>query len=144
MIIAMCSSALLAKEPDRRLAIAKTAFVEAGDDLSDDKPIVVCLSDHLSKNTLLVLADSKASADIVLKVYKASISGDATRSMLGSMGLARMDAFAADGTKLWDGYENMSSTSKLDMIPVSAVPCALADALTDKLRQGMKKARDKK
>jgi hypothetical protein len=139
-----CSVSLLAKEPDRRLATAKTAFVEAGDALSDDRPIAVCLGEHLTKTTPLTLAESKVSADIVLRIFKSSISGDSTRSLLGSMGLARIEAVAPDGTKLWDGYENMSSSNKLDMIKTADVPCALADALADKLRQGMRKARDKK
>lgn len=55
-----------------------------------------------------------------------------------------MTQYPPDGVKLWDGYENLSADSKLEMRSASDVPCMLADALADKLRQGMRKARDKK
>lgn len=137
-------TAPLAAKEDPRLATAKSAFVEAADALSDDRPIAACLSEHLAKQMPLEIAASKESADLILRVVKGNISGDSSRSMLGSMGLAHLEARLPDGTKIWDGYENASASNKLDMRPVAEVPCLLADALADKLRQAMKKARDKK
>jgi len=142
-IIAVCPLPALAKDPDPRLATAQTAFVEAADRLSDDQPIAVCLADHLAKTTPLTLAESKASADIVLTVSKGKISGDSMRTLFATLGLATLTA-TSGGTKLWDGYQNLTADNPRVMPVASEVPCLIADALADKLRQGMKKARDKR
>lgn len=115
-LCALGSMPLLAKDHDRRLATAKTAFIEAGDPLSDDRPVVACLTDHLTKTTPLTVTDTKASADVVLKVYKTNISGNSMRSMFGSLGLAHLDALAPDGNDAFR-LSGFRSTSRVAALP---------------------------
>jgi hypothetical protein len=116
--------------------------VEPADPLSDDQPVAICLRDHLPKLTVLTIAD-RQEADIVLTIRKAKLAGDTSRNLLNFLGLAHLEA-SANGVKLWDGYQNLTADSKLEMLPASTVPCAVADALIGQLRKAMQKARDQK
>lgn len=130
---------------DVRLATAKTAFVVAADDLEDDKPVAACLAERLNTTTPLTAVSSKDGADVILTVSKAKISGDSMRNLFGALGSVRLAATAPDGTKLWDGFQSLSMTTNQDVLKYSQadIACKLADVITEKLRDAMKKARGK-
>lgn len=135
------TTAAAADKPDPRLATVHTAFVSALDELGDDKPVAACFAEHLSKTTPLTAVDTKTGADVLLSV-RAHLPGNTSRQLTGGLGQAWLVATLPDGTVLWKGSETLQSRESLARQKAMDVPCSLADGLADKLRQGMRKARD--
>lgn len=135
------ATGLAAKDVDPRLATAQKAFVVASDDMSDAKPIAACLASHLSKTMPLTAVDTKADADIVLTIVKAHLPGNTARAVFGGFAGVELAATLPDGTKLWDDKATFASAENSLYLDI---PCNLADQIADKLRQAMRKAREKK
>ncbi len=131
-----------AKDPDRRLATVKTAWVQPVDALDDDQPVAACMMDHLTRTTPLTPAASKDAAEVVLSV-KAHLPGETMRRLSGVLGTVTLTATLPDGTVLWTAREDVSAGQSLAAYAAADVPCSLADGAADKLRQAMRKARGK-
>jgi len=116
---------------DPRLATIRKAFIAAADDLSDDKPIAVCVADRISRQTPIESVRTKDEADIILTV---------TGSSLGKHPLARLNAVLPDGTQLWEGG---TKTRGFNLVGRN-MTCPLAEDLISNLKDAMKKARDGK
>lgn len=142
MMINALLFALYAAAVDPRLATVKTAYVVAFDDLGDDRPVAACFADHLSKQTPLTAAD-ESSADVVVRIG-AHLDGNTSRQLTGSLGTVRMTVTTPDGTKLWGGAAILNASDSLSRSKSFDIPCALADEMSDKLRQAMRKSRDSK
>lgn len=134
--------AVLAKDPDPKLATAKTAWVEPADELGDDKPVAACFIDHLTRMTPLTLAAAKADAEIVLSI-SAHLPGNTRRQLTGIVGTVSIKASDQAGTILWEAKEDVRTTKSLAAYAAADIPCSLADWIADKLRQAMRKARGK-
>lgn len=133
---------VLAKDLDPRLATIRQAWVEAVDELGDDQPIAACFAEHLTRTTPLTPAASKDQAEVILRI-SAHLPGNTLRQMTGLLGTVKIEARLADGTLLWDARENISASKSLASYAALDIPCSLADGAADKLRQAMRKARDK-
>lgn len=150
MIAAACT-AVLAKDPDTRLAAVHKAFVVPIDELAADRPVAACLADHLANHLPIEAVKDRGDADVVFRV-KANIPGATTRAMMGGLGGSpSADLFAElpDGTKLWnDGAKLRRALGKSGKLDSSdgdkGVECGLADELLDTLRDAMRQARDSK
>lgn len=93
-----------AAKTDTRLANVKKAFVVPVDELGDDKPVAVCLAEHLSQMTPITAVQAREDADVVFRV-SAHLPSATKRVMMGSMGgspSAHLFVELSDGTKLWD------------------------------------------
>ncbi len=139
-----------AAQIDPRLATVRKAVVVAVDELGDDRPVAACVAEHLSKMTPLVVVQTHADADVVLRV-KAHLPGQSARHALGSMGgrpSGELFAELPDGTKLWHDGAKLGSGWSWDkgtsIQNNQTTECAMADELLDTLLSAMKKARDKK
>jgi hypothetical protein len=136
---------LSAASLDKRLATARTAFVEASDPLGDDQPISACLKERLDEGGIPSLAESKEAADIVLTISRGQIVTGFLR--FGSfLGGATVKAQLPDGTLLWENRATVSASTdgEQEQIPTGAVPCRVADEILNRLRNAMKQARDRK
>jgi hypothetical protein len=143
-IVCVClvPSIARAKDPDPRLATVKTAWVEAVDELDDDKPVAVCMMDHLARTTPLAPAASRDAADVVLTV-KAHLPGNSMRQLTGVLGTVTLTAKLPNDTLLWSSKEDVRAGKSLAAYAAADIPCSLADGAADKLRQAMRKARGK-
>ncbi len=150
-LLACVPMVTMAAGVDGRLAGVRKAFVVPVDDLSDDRPVAVCLADHLAAQTPITAVKTREEADVIFKV-KAHVPSATTRFMVGMMGgtpSADLLAELPDGTKLWsDGAKlrrAIGKSGKLDNSDAAkGVECGLADELLDTLRTAMRKARDAK
>jgi len=141
----------LTAAPDRRLSNIKRAFVVPVDDLGDDRPVAVCLADHLSQMTPIVAVNAQEEAEAVFRV-SAHLPSATKRAMMGSLGgapSAHLFVELADGTKLWDdGAKLRRALGRMGKLETAdgtkGVECGLADELLDTLREAMRHARDQK
>lgn len=134
--ITLLASAVLAKDPDKRLAAVRYVTVSALDPLSDDAPVAACLAKHLTAPLTAVDRD----ADATLTVNNAQLPGLTSRRLFGAAGAGCLRA-ALGAETLWVGCATLSAAERVQL---GDVPCAVADALADKLRRAMRKARDAK
>jgi hypothetical protein len=141
------STTLSAAKIDPRLATVRKAWIQPLDELADDRPVAVCLAQHLSTTTPMTLVESREDAEVILSL-KAHLPSGTARALLGNMGAnPSVDLIVqhADGTMLWkERYKLSSANFTAFHQAVTDVPCGLADAIADKLRQAMRKARDRK
>ena len=113
----------------------------AADEMGDGKPIAACLAEHLSKTTPLTAVDARDEADVILSVTRAHLPGNTARATFGGAGGVELTAMLPDGTTLWSDTAKFASAESSLRINI---PCNLADQIADKLRQAMRKARDRK
>jgi hypothetical protein len=133
---------LVAKDPDQRFASVRKAYVTAADDLNaDQRPVTACLAKHLPDTTPLTVVTSKDEADVVLTVTRAHLPGNTARATFGGLGKVYLSATLPDGTPLWDGDADFSSTKNTQGLNI---PCYLADSIAGKMLSAMRKARDAK
>src|SRR5215216_177685 len=85
LLATVCSTMLMAKDPDARLATVRKAFVVPVDDLADDRPVAACFADHLATHTPIVSVKEKEEADVIFRV-KAHLPSATTRVLVGAMG----------------------------------------------------------
>src|SRR4029077_17812803 len=99
----LCPIALVAKDPDPKLATARKAFVVAADELGDDVGVATCFAAHLHDLTPVEVVKTKEEAEIVFKV-SAHLPSTTTKVLVGALGgspSAHLFAELPDGTKLW-------------------------------------------
>jgi hypothetical protein len=128
-----------AEKVDPRLATMRKAYVVASDELGDDKPVAVCLSDRLATATPMALA-SREDADVILQVSAKIHRLDGAKegaTLYFTRNHASLSASLPDGSPLWTGTLSLGRLR-------TGVTCGLADGLLTELRNAMRKARDKK
>jgi hypothetical protein len=148
-IFALTVSVALAEKLDRRLATAKTVWVEPVDPLDDDMPVSKCVAARLTEHVPLTLAESKPVADLVLRV-SAHLPSATARYALGALGgspSVHMYAVLPNGTALWDDggkfrRANMKNNVVTATDVASSIECGLADDILEHLRDAMKQARN--
>ena len=141
LLLALVAVPAAATPPDARFANAKTVYIEPLDPLEGDRPVAACIAEHLPAALPLTIAATKEEADIVLRV-KARISGDTMRQLMAVLGSIQLWAMAPDGTQFWSGKTSEDRANATTLPPDKAdVPCLLADAGINMLRNALKKAR---
>jgi hypothetical protein len=130
ILVTLCVSLNAADKVDPRLASIHKAVITAEDDLSDDRPVALCLAEKLAEKTPVEVVKSKADADAVITVRKASV---------GKHPKAEVTVALIDGTALWQGG---SKTRGFNLVGRN-MTCVIADDLASNLRNAVKKARGK-
>lgn len=125
VVLALATVVSAADKTDPRLAAARRAFVQAADDLSDDRPVAACVSDKLNRFTPLETVKTRGEADVILTV------SDANARMHPKGHIA---ATLPDGTPLWDGGSKKRGFNLIGR----DVTCAVAEDLVTNLRKVMR------
>ena len=86
--LALVPMVTMAAGVDGRLAGVRKAFVAPVDDLSDDRPVAMCLADHLAAQTPITAVKTREEADVIFKV-KAHVPSATTRFMVGNSDAAK-------------------------------------------------------
>jgi hypothetical protein len=127
-VLFMAATSQAADKIDPRLATVRKAWVQPVDELADeDRPVALCLADHLARLTPIEAVKTKAEADVILHVGSTSTQATITASL-------------PDGaTTLW--ADNTPLKTGFGIVMVRRNSCGLANKLLDTLRQAMRKAR---
>ena len=132
---------LRAADPDPKLATMTTAFVLPQDPLGDDLAVARCLAEQLGTVTPIKAVLTAADADAVFLVH-ATITSEAKRRWFPRIGDVRLRVTgSADGALWWEDSDIIGMKSSTARHALDDPACALAEVITRKFLQAMRKAR---